>query len=155
MENIIVVHHITFILISAVLTIWVGKTLHENSRQFLLESFDGNDLMAESVNHLLMVGFYLLNFGIVSILLRVGGAPQNAVDFIELLSVKIGGVLLLPGIIYFATMFRLAKMRSNSVMERRAAETFLPDGRFAEVMAEKTEYASGKPEVMKVKNLFR
>ena len=130
MENIVVVYHITYILISAVLTIWVGKTLQEHSGEFLTEAFAGNELMARSVNHLLIVGFYLLNFAVVSLLLRVGGTPTNAVDFIELLSVKIGGVLLLPGIVYFVTMFKLAKLRSHSPAGNPATDSASTDGRF-------------------------
>jgi hypothetical protein len=130
MENIVVIYHITYILISSVLTIWVGKTLQDHSGEFLTEAFAGNELMARSVNHLLIVGFYLLNFAVVSLLLRVGGAPTNAVDFIELLSLKIGGVLLLPGIVYFVTMFKLAKMRSRHVPGNPASNPHLADSRF-------------------------
>ena len=59
MTTISVIHHLTYILISVTLTLWVGKTLFKDGRVFLIRSFEGNESMADSVNHLLLVGFLL------------------------------------------------------------------------------------------------
>ncbi len=80
---IVVVHYAVYILISAALTVWVGKTLFKNSRVFLIDSFNHNEPMVDSVNHLVIVGFYLINFGLVALFLRYGAKPQNIVDSIE------------------------------------------------------------------------
>ena len=105
MNSIIVLHHIVYFLISISLTIWVGRTLFKNGRVFLVDSFNHNEAVADSVNHLLVVGFYLINFGIVSLFLRYGDKPSNVVNFIELMSVKVGVVFLLLGVMHFANMF--------------------------------------------------
>ena len=39
---------------------------------FLVDVFHGNESLADSVNHLLVVGFYLINFGYVSLALKLG-----------------------------------------------------------------------------------
>lgn len=52
-----------YIVISILLTVWVARTLHKNGRVFLIEVFGGDESLADSVNHLLVVGFYLINFG--------------------------------------------------------------------------------------------
>ena len=62
----IVATHLAYLAISVVLTVWVARTLHKHGRIFLVEAFGGNDGLADSVNHLLVVGFYLVNFGFVS-----------------------------------------------------------------------------------------
>lgn len=121
MDNIVVVHHIIYILISATLTVWVGRTLFNNGRIFLVDSFNGNEPMADSVNHLLIVGFYLINFGIVSLFLKLGSNPDNVVDFIELMSVKIGIVLLILGGMHYFNMFNIAMMRRKSLKKRNMA----------------------------------
>ncbi|MDX1521089.1 MAG: hypothetical protein R3264_05645 [Anaerolineae bacterium] len=100
-NTIVVVHYFTYILISAGLTVWVGKTLFSNGRVFLVDSFKGKTAMADSVNHLLLVGFYLVNFGLVSLFLKYGAKPTDLVEFIELLSTKVGLVLLLLGLMHF------------------------------------------------------
>ena len=128
MNNIVVVHHIIYILISATLTIWVGRTLFTNGRIFLVDSFNGNEPMADSVNHLLIVGFYLINFGIVSLFLKLGSNPENIIDFIELMSVKIGIVLLILGGMHYFNMFNIAMMRRKSLKRRHAAGDNRPSG---------------------------
>jgi hypothetical protein len=64
-ENIyvIVTTYLSYVVLSVVLTVWVAQTLHKNGRVFLVEVFNGNEALADSVNHLLVVGFYLINFG--------------------------------------------------------------------------------------------
>ena len=57
------VYHIAYLLISVAVTIWVARTLHKNGRIFLVDAFHGNEHLADSVNHLLVVGFYLVNVG--------------------------------------------------------------------------------------------
>jgi hypothetical protein len=74
-----IITYALYIIITVGLTYWVGKTLYKNGRVFILESFHGNDQMADSVNHLLLVGFYLVNFGFVSLFLKFGEKPIGTV----------------------------------------------------------------------------
>ena len=72
-----------YILISIFLTVWVARTLHKNGRVFLVEMFGGDEALADSVNHLLVVGFYLINFGYVTLALKLGYDVPNARGSIE------------------------------------------------------------------------
>lgn len=100
-----------YVALSAVITIWVGHTLHSKGRLFLVENFRGNEALADSVNHLLLVGFYLINFGFVSLALKYGAKPVDAVGAIEFLSTKIGLVIMVLGAMHFFNIFVLARMR--------------------------------------------
>lgn len=100
--------------ISLSLTIWVAQTLHKNGKIFLIDAFHGNAQMADSVNHLLQVGFYLVNVGFVSLFLRYGDTPHDAVSSVEYISTKIGIVLLALGGMHFFNMFNFANMRSKA-----------------------------------------
>ena len=93
--------YIVYIVISVLLTVWVAQTLHKNGRVFLVEVFSGNEPLADSVNHLLVVGFYLINFGYVSLALKLSQYPVNAAESVESLSWKIGLVLLVLGGMHF------------------------------------------------------
>src|ERR1041385_9244866 len=62
------------------------KTLHKNGRIFLVDSFLGNEGLADSVNHLLAVGFYLINIGFVTLALRYGDKATNAQTALEIIS---------------------------------------------------------------------
>src|SRR5688572_33457983 len=97
----IVVTYAAYIVISVLLTIWVARTLHKNGRVFLVEVFGGDESLADSVNHLLVVGFYLINFGYVSLALKIGINVETPRVAIEALSYKIGLVLLVLGGMHF------------------------------------------------------
>src|SRR4051812_35829770 len=112
--TIIVISYATYLLISLVLTVWVARTLHHRGRVFLVEAFRGNETVADSVNHLLVVGFYLINVGFVSLALRYGEKPRDTAEAIEYLSTKIGLVLLVLGVMHFFNVFNFAKMRRKA-----------------------------------------
>ena len=101
--------HLVYLAISIALTVWVARTLHRNGRVFLVDCFHGNTELADSVNHLLVVGFYLINVGFVSLALRFGVAAANPQEALETLSTKVGLVLLVLGAMHF---FNLAVFTS-------------------------------------------
>ena len=78
--------YLVYLGISIALTVWVARTLHRRGRIFLVETFKGNEKLADSVNHLLVVGFYLINFGYVSLALRYGVKPTTLPGSIEFLA---------------------------------------------------------------------
>jgi hypothetical protein len=69
-DTTIVVSYVVYLLISVTLTVWVARTLHKRGAIFLVDAFHGNAELAASVNHLLVVGFYLINIGFVTLALK-------------------------------------------------------------------------------------
>lgn len=106
--------YLIYLAISIALTIWVARTLHKNGRVFLVDVFHGNEALADSVNHLLVVGFYLINFGYVSLALKLGYDVATAQASIEALSVKVGMVLLVLGGMHFFNLFIFSRMRRRT-----------------------------------------
>src|SRR5262249_61976959 len=82
--------YVLYLAISVVLTVWVARTLHTNGRVFLVDAFLGNETLADSVNHLLVVGFYLINIGYVALALKHGDKPSDLQTCFEILSTKVG-----------------------------------------------------------------
>jgi hypothetical protein len=110
--------YIAYFLISLGMTIWVGRTLHQNGRLFLVDAFAGREEMADSVNHLLLVGFYLINLGFILVFLRVGLPPANLVEGVEYISTKLGIVVLVLGGMHFFNMFNFSRMRKKGTAPR-------------------------------------
>jgi len=106
--------YLVYLAISIGLTIWVAKTLHKNGRIFLVDVFHGNEALADSVNHLLVVGFYLINLGYVSMALKLGYDIATPKEGIEALSVKIGMVLIVLGGMHFFNLFVFSRMRRRA-----------------------------------------
>jgi hypothetical protein len=101
--------YLLYLAISIVLTVWVARTLSKNGRVFLIDSFASNERLADSINHLLVVGFYLINMGYVTLALKLGDKPVNPQGAIEFLSTKVGLVLLVLGAMHFFNVFVIAK----------------------------------------------
>ena len=114
--NIEIATYLLYLTISIALTIWVAHTLHKNGRIFLVDVFHGNEPLADSVNHLLVVGFYLINLGYVSLALKLGYEIASAKESIEALSVKVGTVLLVLGGMHFFNLFIFSRMRRRATM---------------------------------------
>src|SRR5437763_49852 len=107
----VVYSYIIYLIVSVILTVWVASTLHRRGRIFLVDAFHGNEAVADSVNHLLVVGFYLINIGYVTLALKYGDKPHDTQEAIEFLSIKIGLVLVVLGVMHFFNVFNFAKMR--------------------------------------------
>jgi p-aminobenzoyl-glutamate transporter AbgT len=109
--------YLSYLLISMALTIWVARTLFKNGRIFLVDSFLGNEPLADSINHLLVVGFYLINFGYVTLALKSDSKPDDLQGVLETLSTKIGWVLLILGGMHFFNLFIFSKMRKRALLQ--------------------------------------
>ena len=106
--------YFSYLVISIALTIWVARTLHNGGRVFLIDAFNGNEGLADSVNRLLVVGFYLINVGYIALALKTQAPIGTLREAIELESTKLGVVLLILGGMHFFNILVLAKMRKNS-----------------------------------------
>ncbi len=105
--------YILYLIISIAITVGVARTLSKNGLVFLVDGFGGNERLATSVNHMLVVGFYLLNLGFVNIALRYGTVPVDTKTAIEFLSTKIGIVLLVLGAIHMLNLTIINRIRSG------------------------------------------
>jgi hypothetical protein len=114
--NIKVVTYLLYLTISIGLTVWVARTLHRNGRTFLVDAFHGNTELADSVNHLLVVGFYLVNLGYVSLALKTTQSLDNAGQSIEALSRKVGLVLLVLGGMHFVNLYVFNRLRTRTTI---------------------------------------
>jgi hypothetical protein len=97
---------------SAVMTVWVSRTLFKNGRPFLVSALKEEGL-ADSVNTLLVVGFYLINLGAAALLINAGGTPGSVADMIQETVTRVGGVALVLGFMHFFNMFVLWVIRRS------------------------------------------
>jgi hypothetical protein len=107
---------LSYLMISIGLTAWVARTLFRNGQVFLDDAL-GSERLARSVNHLLVVGFCLLNLGYATVAIRVANEVSGPSSAIETLSVKIGLVLLVLGGVHFANLYVLSRFRRRRLLE--------------------------------------
>lgn len=97
------VTYAVYLFISGFVTVVVAHVLHKRGRVFLVRTFQ-NEKLADSVNDLLVVGFYLINFGYVTLALKYGEKPADLTESIEFLATKIGLVLVILGVMHFGNL---------------------------------------------------
>lgn len=114
--------YLLYVAISLAAAVWVGQSLHRNGRVFLVENFHGRENLADSINHLLLVGFYLVNVGFVFLALRYGDKPTNSVEMVEFLSTKVGLVIVLLGFMHFFNMRMLVRFRESRLLGSLASQ---------------------------------
>ncbi|MEV8597379.1 hypothetical protein [Streptomyces sp. NPDC052012] len=113
-----VVAYVIYLVVSIALTVWVARTLSRNGRVFLADVLKGNEKLADAVNHLLVVGFYLVNLGFVALYLNDSGSIDDTRGIFEALSAKLGVVLLVLGVMHLGNVYVLNRIRRRGVMER-------------------------------------
>ena len=126
-EIIVELSFTAYIAISVAITIWVARTLSTNGLVFLIDAFDERRDLAESVNHMLVVGFYLINIGYILLALRFGMRPTDTVSAMEYLSTKIGLALLVLGGMHFSLMLvitRYGHAAAKRWSSRKASDGF-------------------------------
>jgi drug/metabolite transporter (DMT)-like permease len=101
--------YLAYLAISIGLTIWVARTLSKNGEVFLIDCFGHDEVLARSTNHLLVVGFYLVNLGFILLALQFGKPPETLPEAIRYLSGKVGVAVLVLGAMHFFNMNAIAK----------------------------------------------
>lgn len=120
--------YFTYLAVSVPLIVWVATTLAHNGKVFLADVFAGSDELAGAVNKLLVVGFYLLNLGFVSLYLRISEPVADLGGLLETLSVKIGVVTLTLGVLHFFNVYVFNAIRRRSRMEALRSAPVAPQG---------------------------
>jgi hypothetical protein len=114
---------LVYLAVSLLLTMGVGRTLYTHGRMFLVDAFHGNETLADSVNHLLLVGFYLINLGYATFALSYGARPWDLASAIECFSTKIGLVMIVLALMHFINLRLFSVWRRRARMEGIAAES--------------------------------
>ena len=98
-----------YLFISLAITVWVARTLSRNGEVFLIQCFGHNAVLARSTNHLLVVGFYLVNIGFITLTLSLGDEPTTVPETIRFLSSKVGLAVMVLGGMHFFNMTAIAR----------------------------------------------
>lgn len=123
--------YLGYLTLSLALTAWVSRILFRNGQVFLDDAL-GDERLARSVNHLLVVGFWLLNAGFVAVAIEVDGQVATAAKAVETLSIKLGLVLLVLGGVHLFNVYVLNRFRRRRMLENAPPpvppSTYVPAG---------------------------
>lgn len=108
-----------YLLVCLCVTVWVGRTLQRNAPIFLKDGSEDGKEFAGSLTHLLTVGFYLINVGAISLALKYGDPVSDLAGAVELLSTKVGVILLVLGLVHSLILAKLTVIRRNVEFDLR------------------------------------
>lgn len=98
------------------ITIWVARTLQHYGLILMTRPDPANPMagtLADAMSHLLVVGFYLVNLGVISFTLKSTQIARDPQTAIELLSTKVGVILVVLGVMHFLIMASCASYGKN------------------------------------------
>lgn len=126
MSNAIFAMYVAYITLSVGMTVWVARTLSIHGRHFLVDVFGGDQEKADATNHLLVVGFYLVNLGMVCFHMATAAVSVDARMAVELLSEKVGFVLAVLGGMHFFNLYVLSRLRRSAKQKEATAPPLAP-----------------------------
>lgn len=103
------VSYFAYLVLAIGMTVWVARTLSSNGVVFLIDCFGHDEVLARSTNHLLVVGFYLVNIGFILLTLQLGSEPTTIAAAIRFVATKVGLAVLVLGFWHFFNMHALAR----------------------------------------------
>lgn len=109
----------TYLVLVTLITIFVARTLSKNGVVFLIDGFGGNEALAHSINHLLVVGFYLVNLGFAMLQLNTYRNIETLDQALVFLSGKIGFVLMVLGAVHFANLLVINMFKNGQLRRQR------------------------------------
>jgi hypothetical protein len=130
-----VVAYLLYLALTIPLTIWVGRALRRHGEVFLVDVFRGDTAVAHAVNQLLVIGFYLLNFGYLSYFMASSVDVNAGRELMETVSTKVGGVALVVGLIHFGNVWCLNAFRRRALLRAQATPPVSPN-RFTPVASQ-------------------
>ena len=120
--------YLVYIVLAIGLVVWLARTISRNGEVFLRDVFDSEE-MGRSVNHLLVIGFYLLNMGYAVLLFRLDVAYGGLIEAFNDLITRVGVLVLSLGVIHLvnvAIFWRIRNYRSRSQVPTPAPTVVMP-----------------------------
>ena len=125
--NLSVTTYLLYLAVTMPLTVWVGHALSRHGEVFLVDVFHGDQRLANAVNQLLVIGFYLLNFGYLTYFMSATAEVTTGRELMEALSTKVGGVALVIGLVHFGNVWCLNAFRRRAMLRAQALPPIAPN----------------------------
>ena len=104
--------YVLYVVVAVTLTAWLARTLFRNGTAFLHDVFADRPALAEAVNRLLVVGFYMLNLGYALWILRAS-RNLDAFEALQFLTNRLALLLVTLAVLHFLNVFVFWRIRAR------------------------------------------
>jgi len=108
-----------FVALMVFLIVYVGRYFYTNGRIFILSLFGGNAPLADSVNTILLAGYYLLNIGYAFLRLRGWPPVTDLESGLSTLSTNAGGIILILAFIHYFNMLGIYLLSKSNFITHK------------------------------------
>lgn len=105
--NLNILTYLFYFLATLWIILYVGNVLFKNGIPFLISVFHGNKILANSINKILITGYYLINIGYAILTLKIWKEIKSAEEVLEVFCSKVGLLVLLLGIMHLFNVLSL------------------------------------------------
>ncbi len=99
-----VLAYIVYLFITCIITFKVGLIFYRNGRIYILRLMRGNEHLSDSINRLLLVGYYLLNLGYAALMISTWKTVHNIEEVLVTVLSMTGKIMLTLAVIHFLNM---------------------------------------------------
>jgi len=99
-----VISYLIYLPVTFYITIKVGWTFYENGQHYIDTIIPDNLTLSHAVNRMLLIGYYLVNLGYVTMSLSIWQRIESIVDLFNFLSMRIAIIIIFLGILHFINM---------------------------------------------------
>jgi hypothetical protein len=107
--------YIIYLLITYLVTVHVGLAFYRNGRVYILNLLAGDEALTDSINRILLTGYYLLNLGYAAVMISFWETIGTYAELVASIGIMTGRILITLGIIHFfnmATIYFISKRKS-------------------------------------------
>jgi len=99
-----VLSYCIYLTITYWVTVHVGLRFYRHGRLYILNLFRNNETLTDTVNRLLLLGYYLLNLGYAAVMIRFWDSVTTWAALLAGLCSMIGTIMLTLAFIHFVNM---------------------------------------------------
>jgi hypothetical protein len=96
--------YILYLLITYIITVHVGLRFYRNGRWYILRLLHGDEHLTDSINRILLIGYYLLNLGYAALMISTWKTVNSIEEVLLSVFTMTGKIMLTLAIIHFFNM---------------------------------------------------
>ena len=118
--NLNILTYLIFFSVISFITVKVGWVFYKNGEHFIHNLMPNDPHLVQSINKLMLVGYYLLNLGYSAVILSLWENITTIEQMIRVLSEKTGIIIIGLGLMHFWNLFWLnliPKIKNNKAIK--------------------------------------
>lgn len=97
-------------------TVHVGWIFYRNGRVYILSLLKGEQAITDSINRILLTGYYLVNLGYAAWMIHLWKPVHTLTDMLETVTFMVARILLTLGALHFVNMAVIYLLSKNKTI---------------------------------------